>query len=417
MRKQKIVALLTLTALGLSTPGVASAGNPADNAGGVSMTENVTGGIKYADTEIYTVTLPTAGCFNFAVDPQGILSATDSTTYSEELYPEGTAGLIVATEGTGAYINNKSAVPIKLSVDAYVTKDLSDSSASSVNLVDLDRAASINAGIDNNMLLTFDITHDDVDQTTFADATTITSDTVNPDVIAITKNGKADPTDPAEKGTELTFALNGANYNYVDGGSGNYTYELDTADAANVGDSVGIRLGGYVNTEADWSKYAGASPEDIIVSTVFSFDKLSTDYDQAALDGRAHGVLADVEPQYFAGMGVDEDGNPTGAPAVGEMECSSADVALEIPFDFGTGTKEVTVTDVDFGGTPVDAADYRVKNYVISFKTATSPVKDTFAAAAENNLDTDANPDGYTPVDVTITTSDGQSTVVTLYVY
>lgn len=412
MRKQKIVALLTLTALGISTPGVASAAAP----GTTTATENVTGSMSYADKEIYQVTLPTSGCFNFTVDPQGILSATDSTNYPEELYPDGTAGYIVATEGTGAYINNKSAMPIKLSVDAYVTKDTADSSASSVNLVDLDRADSINAGIDNNMLLTFDITNDDVDQSIFADATAIKSESVNQDVIAITKNGKADPTDPAEKGTELSFALNGAKYNYVDDGAGNYTYELDTTDTTNVGDSVGIRLGGYVNTEADWSKYAGASAEPIMVSTVFSFDKLSTDYELAPVDGRAHGVLGDAEPQYFAGMGVDDDGNATGAPAGGEMECSSADVALEIPFDFGTGTKEVTVTSIDFGGTPVDAADYRVKNQVISFKTATSPVKDQFAAAAENNLDTENNPDGYTPVDVTVTTSDGQATVITLHV-
>lgn len=402
MRKQKIVALLTLAALGISMPGVASA-ETLDPAAAEKEVDT-TGGVNYADTEIYSVTLPTDGCFDFIVDPQGILSATDPTNYTEEAYPYGTAGYIVSTEGQGAYINNKSAVPIKLSLEAYVASDATGTE-SKVNLVDLDRAASINTGIDNNMMLTFDITHDDVDQTTFLDSTSITTENVIPDVIAITKNGKPDAT-LDESGTKISFALNSANYNYT-GTTGNYTYELDTA-ADNVGDSVGIRLGGLVNTEADWSKYTGASAEEIHISTLFSFDKLSSDYDYAALDGRAHGVLADIEPQYFAG--VDENGDPI----PDAMDCAVATAALDIPFDFGAGTEEVTVTGITVGGVDVDSADYRVKNSVISFKTATEPVKTALADAAAAAV---TAADGYTPVDVIITTSDSKTTTVTLYVY
>lgn len=408
MRKQKIVALLTLTALCLSMPGVASAQDPSDNAAGVSKDLDTTGTVNYADTEIYSVTLPTDGCFDFVVDPQGILSATAPSTYTEEMYPDGTAGYIVATEGTGAYINNKSAVPIKLSLEAYVAKDAAGA-ASTVNLVDLDRADSMNAGIDNNMMLTFDITHDGVDQTTFADATAITTENVNPDVIAVTKNGKPDTTN-GEVGTKLSFALAGAKYNYT-GSAGAYTYEIDSADTTNVGDSVGVRLGGLVNTEADWSAYTGDSGEPIHVATTFSFDKLSYDYDYAPLDGRAHGVLADVEPQYFAG--VDES---TGDPVAEAMDCAAADAALDIPFDFGAGTKEVTVTGITIGAsdTAVAATDYRVKNSVISFKTATDPVKTELATAAAAAA---TAADGYSPVTVKITTSDTKVTTVTLNVY
>lgn len=400
MRKQRNVALLALVALGLSMPGVASAATPTNTEKEV----DTTGGVNYADTEIYSVTLPTDGCFDFIVDPQGILSATDPTNYTEENYPAGTAGYIVSTEGQGAYINNKSSVPVKLSLEAYVASDAAGA-ASSVNLVDLDKVNSINAGIDNNMLLTFDITHDGVEQATFTDATKITTENVNPDVIAITKNGKPDAAQN-EIGTKISFALNSANYNYA-GTTGNYTYEIDAA-ADNVGDSVGIRLGGFVNTEADWSKYTGASAEAIHVSTLFSFDKLSSDYDYAAFDGRAHGVLADVTPQYFAG--VDENGDPV----TEVMMCAASDAALDIPFDFGAGNQEVTVTGITIGGDAIDAADYRIKNSVISFKTATEPVKTKLADAATAAL---TSADGYTPVDVVITTNDTKTTTVTLYVY
>lgn len=365
------------------------------------------GSVNYVDTTVYEVTLPTAGCFNFTVDPQGILSATDSTTYPEEKYPGGTAGYIVATEGTGAYINNSSSVPIKLTVEAYVESDDTSGAASSAKLMSMEEygAGLINSGIDNNMLLTMDVTHDGVEAATFVDATSIKTENVNPYVIAITQNGKPDTaTDPNAKGTQISFALNKAAYEFG-GTAGAYTYTKKTGES---GDPVGLRLSGFVNTNADWSAYSTATtPEKIIVKTIFDFDKLSTDYELSALDGRAHGVLADTEPQYFAGMEYDADGNLTGNIAPGAMDYVVGQGALEIPFNFGTGTKEVTVASVNVNGADIAATDYKVNNGVISLKSTEANVK----AAMDS-----ATPDGV-PIPVIITTSDSGATTVTVTMY
>lgn len=364
------------------------------------------GSVNYVDTTVYEVTLPTAGCFNFTVDPQGILSATDPTTYPEDKYPSGTAGYIVATEGTGAYINNSSSVPIKLTVEAYVVSDDTTGASSTARLMSMEEygAGLINAGIDNNILLTMDVTADGIDAATFIDATSIKTESVNPYVIAITQNGQPDTTaDPNAKGTQISFALNKAAYEFG-GTAGAYTY---TKKAGETGDPVGLRLSGFVNTNADWSAYTGATPEKIYVKTIFDFDKLSTDYELSALDGRAHGVLADTDPLYYAGMEYDADGNLTGNIAPGAMDYVIGQGALEIPFNFGTGTKEVSVTDVSVNGASIAATDYKVNNGVISLKSTEANVKAAMDAAT---------PEGA-PVPVAITTSDAGVTTVTVTMY
>ncbi len=402
--KKKMVSLLLAGALFASMPLTVCAATPVTAPGSADITTE--GDVNYVDTTVYSVTLPTAGCFNFVVDPQGILSATDSTNYPEEKYPAGTAGYIVATEGTGAYINNLSSVPIKLLVDAYiVSDDTTTGTPSSVKLMSLEEygAGFINSGIDNNMLLAFDVTNDSLDVTTFADATSIKTETVNPYVIAITQNGKPDAAQN-QKATQLSFALNKAAYEFASDGAGGYLYNMK---AGETGDSVGLRLSGFVNTNADWSAYTGASGEKIVVSTVFSFDKLSSDYELSALDGRAHGVLADTDPAYFAGPEYDADGALTGNPAPGAMDYVVGQGALEIPFSFGTGTKEVTVTTVNVGGADIAATDYKVNNGVISLKST-----ETNVAAAMDS----ATPEG-TPVPVIITTSDTLATNITVTMY
>ena len=404
--KKKIVSLM-LTGVLFASMSLTAFATDGTTPGSTDVTTE--GTVNYADTTVYSVTLPTATCFNFTVDPQGILSATDPTTYPAEQYPAGTAGYIVATEGTGAYINNKSSVPIKLMVDAYVESD-EDGAVSSAKLMGVEEYDLINSGIDNNMILTLDITNDGVfydaageyKPENFVDQTLITTATVNPYVIAVTQNGSPEVTGAAN-GTQISFALNKAAYEFT-GTAGNYTY---TMVAGEPGDSVGLRLSGFVNTNADWSAFTGDSAEKIIVKTVFDFDKLSSDYELSALDGRAHGVLADTDPAYFAGLEYDADGAPTGATAAGAMDYAVGQGALEIPFSFGTGTKEIEVTAVSVNGADLAAADYKVNNSVISLKSTEANVKAAMDSAV---------PEG-TPVPVVITTSDGQATTITVTMY
>lgn len=394
---KKNLALLAMT--GALCAGMSMQVSAAQTAPG-STDITTEGTVNYVDTTIFSVTLPTASCFNFIVDPQGILSATDSTNYGEDKYPGGTAGYIVATEGTGAYINNKSSVPIKLTVKAYVESDDSTGAPSSVNLLNAEQSGLVYSGIDNNMWLALDITNDELDVTTFADESSIKTETINPYVITIDQNGQ-----PAagSDGALISFALAGAAYEFT-GTPGNYVYSMK---AGEVGDSVGLRLSGFANAYADWSAYTGTSAEKIIVKTVFDFDQLSTYYEAAALDGRAHGVLADTDAEYFAGLAYDADGNLTGATVDGAMDYAVGQGSIEFLFNFGTGVKELEVTNISVNGTDIDEATYRVMNGVISIKSTDAVVK-----AA---IDT-ATPEG-TVVPIIVTTSDGQTTTINVTMY
>lgn len=404
--KKKVVSLILASTLFVSMTLTASATELTD-ANGQADTKSE-GSVEYVNTTVYKVTLPTDDCFDFTVDPQGILSQTEPGTYGETLYPDGTEGLIVPKEADGAYINNKSSVPIKLTVDAYVTSDVRtadeyEGTESTVNLVDLDQWNYVNSGIDNTLLLTLDITNDDMDLTTFTDGSKIvTGDALNQNVIAITQNGK-----PDDKGTQITFALNKAEYEFKK--ATDITYELKDNE---VGDSVGMRLSGLVNTQADWSGFVGDSdPEKIIVKTVFSFTQLTTDYDAAELDDRAHGVLDDRDPDYFDGLEYDEDEVTVVGPAAGEMDYTVGQGALEIPFDFGSGVNEVTIDSIAVGEETVASTDYKVINSVITFKSAEPNLKGIFATAPDG---TEEEP---VTADITIITSDEAETAVTVYVY
>lgn len=381
--KKKIVSLTLAAAMCVCMPASVFAANASTG----STVVTTTGDVDYVDTDIYEVTLPTLNCFKFTVDPQGILSATEPETYTED-----TAGQIVAPVSGGAFINNKSSVPIKLTVDAYVTDGASSTaSQAAINLMDLDKIDVVNSGIDNNMILTLDITYDNI-----ATASAIKDDSVTPDVIAVTHNG-------VTSDSAISFALQGAQYKF-DKTGGAITY---VKDGEQPGDSVGMRLGGYVNTGADWIAFTGASKKDIVVTTVFSFEKLATDYDSAALDGRAYATLGDAEAEYYAGADRDDTGKVTGALA-GAAEFDPAAGALEIPFDFGSGIKEVSVEKIEYDSQPIAEDDYKVMNGVITFKSTGTVLADAIAGAKV---------DGRDPKKLVITTSDGYTCEITLTIY
>ncbi len=395
--KKKIISLMLTGVLCAGMPMSVCAAETAP--GSTDITTE--GSVNYVDTTIYSVTLPTSNCFNFIVDPQGILSATDPATYGEDIYPGGTAGYIIATEGTGAYINNRSSVPIKLMVKAYVESDDSTGAPSTVNLLSEGQLGKIHSGIDNNMWLTMDITNDELDVTTFADETFIKTETVNPNVVVIEQNGR--PVSGTDDEALISFAMYGAAYEFT-GTPGNYAYSMKTGES---GDSVGLRLSGFVNWDADWSAYTGDDGEKIIVKTIFDFDQLSTSYEAAALDGRAHGVLEDTSAEYYAGLAYDEDGNPTGGTENGAIDYVYGQGSIEFAFDFGTGTKEIKVISISIDGTEIDEAAYRVMNGVISIKSMDDAVKAVIGTAT---------PEG-TVVPIAVETSDGQVTTVNVTMY
>lgn len=384
--KKKIVSLTLAAAMCVCMPASVFAANASTG----SAVVNTTGDVNYLDTDIYEVTLPTQNCFNFTVDPQGILSATDPDNY-----PDDTAGTIVAPKTGGAFINNKSSVPIKLTVDAYVHDGGASKSAAAINLMDLDKYDVVNSGIDNNMILTLGITTDNI-----ATASAIKDDTVAPDVIAVTHNG-------VTSDSAISFALQEAPYTFEKSGSA-IEYKIDSEAA---GDSVGMRLGGYVNTGADWKDFStlgGAATKSIVVTTVFSFEKLATDYDSAALDGRAYATLGDAEAEYYNGATRGADGKVTGAEA-GDLEYDAAAGALEVPFDFGTGINEVSVEKIEYDSTEIPEDDYKVMNGVITFKSTGTVIANAIAGAKA---------DGSTPAkDLVITTSDGYECTIHLTIY
>jgi hypothetical protein len=137
---------------------------------------------------------------------------------------------------------NLSSVPVILSIEAKVTGD--------AVVLTTGGETAVNDGTDNNMLLNIiastAMVNEAVTSTTFA-GTVATS---------ISKAGQV-----------LKFRLPAAAYEFG-GTSPNFTFTRVSTDN---GHGTALQLGGFVNKNADWSTFTGASAKTVGLSAVFAF--------------------------------------------------------------------------------------------------------------------------------------------------
>ena len=232
------------------------------------------GDVVYPDLDIYDVMLPTAGSLDFLIDPLGLLSLeAGQSAHIEEL-----SGGLIVHPGDARIINNSShSVKVSVSLRAESTDGGYEGGAVATFLGyasdDESTIAAVESsgGVDNNILLYVVPSAINLadENTAFVPADTgyiITTDAVT-----------------------LEFILPGAAFDVTTDSNG----ELITSLVPGTGSGVGLRIGGYVNANADWSDFrAEHEPSTIDVYASFTMVR-ADDTDLDAFYGeRADGVPA-----------------------------------------------------------------------------------------------------------------------------
>lgn len=222
----------------------------------------LTSDTSYVDMTKYTqVLLPTSGTLAFALDPQGLSHMSGNSTDTDRL--SASAGKIVSNGEVS--VVNYSYYPLEAKVSFYIT----DTGQSNF----MDTTDDIDFDTEKNMCLT--VTPSSTKTTIKTNSNNIITDTdgytaSNQD-IAITGNTPA-------SANSIVFALSGADYN-LDKSSdsdGNIAY---SAERNLVGDYdvATFKIGGFINTQADWSSYIGRNAKTIKLNAVFSYNIITNE--------------------------------------------------------------------------------------------------------------------------------------------
>lgn len=236
MKTKKFLSFVLATAMVLGSVMTASAtGGTAEDTTGTTVTGK--GDVEYVDTKVYSVTLPTTDTLALTVDPQGLTGMIGTEATLEEL--DEYAGKVFMK--SKPVISNRGSVTAKVTAELKLTGDATP--VDSVEAVTSDEA--------NNIFLCAVPSKVDVSGNA---ANYVASETE----IALTTSG-----------VTVDFILPGADYQVVSSGDA-YDYKL--VDPADPGHGTALDFTGWVNKNADWSKYTGTSPEKQIGMTAkFTF--------------------------------------------------------------------------------------------------------------------------------------------------
>lgn len=232
------------------------------------------GDVDYVSTApVYEVTLPTTGALDFTVDPQGLLGLKDDETKTlAELTGK---GAITMADAAGAYIKNESSVAVKVSVKMNIT-DTADTKVTPVSAYD-----DVEKDTAKNILLLAIPGN--------AKFAAMSDYKAASDGVAIT-----DITAPTN--AQFSFVLSAAEYGFTKS-SGTTTYGKITGEDNY--DAASFKLGGLVNSKADWSDYVGSTPKTLGVSAVFSVAD-ATDTDKVG-ETSAYALSSDVTTMEVQG--------------------------------------------------------------------------------------------------------------------
>lgn len=247
----------------------------------------LTSDTNYVDMTKYTqVLLPTRKTLAFALDPQGLSTMSDSRTSTDRT--SASAGRIVSNGEVS--IVNYSYYPLEAKVSFYIT----DTGKSNF----LDTAADIDFDTEKNICLTVTPSSTKTTVTTNSNNAITDTDgyTASDQNIAITGSTSA-------SANSIVFALSGADYN-LDKSSdsdGNIAYSAER-DLIGDYDVATFKIGGFINTQADWSSYIGRNAKSIKLNAVFSYNIITneeytylTDSQSSHIQPGTYNMLADAD--------------------------------------------------------------------------------------------------------------------------
>jgi len=231
----------------------------------------------YDELDIYKVTLPTTGTFDFVIDPLGLAGLAEGESATLE---ELDSGRIYPKSEIPAIVLNESSMPLKLTVEFIAENDINTDEEDKEDDADINNTE--NAVDDDEELINFVKPGINLARTKEA---VFEGNDLNVLLYAVpSKNGISSLNEEFQPsnlgfvitgdGVELTFLLPAAEYIPTET-EGVYTLVHGT------GAGIQIRVGGYANNTADWSSYKddyfGFSTATIGLTAVFTLTRLYND--------------------------------------------------------------------------------------------------------------------------------------------
>lgn len=348
------------------------------------------GDTLYIDTDVLNIVLPTANMLDFTIDPQGLLGLdTGGEKLSElqgsgEIIPKGQVNVV-----------NESSYDVTLGVTLKAKHNSSSSAATAITFFNskaaFDSANTTQATEDtNNVLLYAAVSSEyifDKNSTTFiglSDGFIFNATGIN----SVDQN-------------KLSFVLPEAEYLVKpnDPSPGQYSVTL----ISDTGSGVAFKLGGYVNTNADWSKYADGT-NTIGLDAVFTAAKTtSADTVTAAKTDRAEvGMLGTADSYavvsnlaFFAAPGF-ITGPGTTAVALPAAVTSSKSDPSNIEIDFyadGLSIQKIGLAGINF---TLPTAEYTLSGNKLIIKKDTGFTFASTSTGAKNMVLTLSDSSTYT---------------------
>lgn len=272
MKQKKVLAMSMATIMAFASTGMVFAEDVTDASkatGSVDGTGTIEG---YADTDVFTVTLPTTNAINFKIDPQELLKATNSTDtidtvafgsasdgYGKKVLFQGNPTTAYTSTSADIAVVNKSTFDVDVNINAKVTglTKEDDSNGYSIALTDSDD----NFGSDTAMTLALTPTTYTLTDTTASDE----------------QAGNATYLTDAEEGVTLTTTVAKSDkvkdaYTF-DKSSGSYKYQLQSDVSSIPFKAVKFNLAGTVNTTANWKNFSEDSSKALKVALTYSVTK------------------------------------------------------------------------------------------------------------------------------------------------
>lgn len=309
-------------------------------------TSNVTGvgTTEYVDTNVYSVTLPTAAALSFKLDPQGLLSLEDGKSATIESL-SGNAGKVVGS--TSACVINDSAKAIKVSVSMAATVK----TAGDVTLKKNAEGISDNATTNNILLCAIPA----VSSISTANAYQTASQGY---ILEQTPAVETGLTLTSANTDQLTFVLDAATYEVSKNGS-TYTY-----NKAGSGNGTGIQIGGLVNSKDDWKDFTGTPTKTVGLTAIFAFSP--ADGTEVVNNDNAYGF---VSAKNSAGTAL----GTIAAASSGKLSAKQISTASPaVTINWGTATKITSIVLKRANGSTVTLSSgthYTLNGNTLSFTT------------------------------------------------
>lgn len=245
MNKKRMAAYVVAAAMLLNVTPVMAQTTTITNATG-SSTVTGSGNVDGADvSDVFSVTLPTSVALNFDVDPYGLLNVASGTAVGADKLPS--TGVIMSSSGSAAMIKNESSVPISVDVQLQAI------ASGAANFVT--GGSVVASGSSANLFLSLVPST----QKAWVDTDGVKNYTASSHVIPVTTSQST-----------TKFQLQNADYEIVKGATN--TFQI-VSKAGNY-DSTVFKVGGIVNSEADWKDFINGS-STVGMTAVFTFEKSS----------------------------------------------------------------------------------------------------------------------------------------------